>query len=218
MPLLLPARHDRADSSFMDRETFIRACREGGQAVERALRAMHRDYAGALMREAWHALHDEAEAQDLLQDTLLKAWRRCAGFRGQSELFPWLKQILRNAAIDRLRSRRPESPIDDEPGFEAAFADHRGDLDAQPERQALEAEADRVFRACAERFALEQPQAAAVIRWVAEDGLTPAQVAELLQRSPGATREYISQCRKKARRYFAEWYRLVADDAEENPA
>ena len=202
----------------MDRETFIRACKDGGPAVERALRAMHRSYAGALMREGWLALHDEHEAQDLVQDTLLKAWQRCAGFRGQSELFPWLKQILRHAAIDRLRARPRQSSLDDEAGFEDALAEYRPGLDAQPERQALQAEADRLFQACARRFAAEHPEAATVIHWIADDGLTPAQVAELLGRSPGATREYISQCRKKARRCFDPWYRLVTGLAPEEAA
>lgn len=194
----------------MDRETFIRACRDGGQAVERALRAMHRSYAGALMREGWLALRDEHEAQDLVQDTLLKAWLRCGTFSGQSELFPWLRQILRRTAIDRLRGRPQFAVPEEEAGFEAALAEHRPGLDARPERLALQAEADRVFRECAQRFAAEHPEAATVIHWIAEDGLTPAQIAELLGRSPGATREYVSQCRKKARRCFDPWYRLVS--------
>lgn len=201
--------------TVMDRETFIRACRERGQALERALRLMHRDYAGALMREAWLALRDEHESQDLVQDTLLKAWERCAGYQGRSELFPWLKQILRHAAIDRLRARVPQAPLDDEPALESALAEFRPGLDRRPERQALQAEAERVFLDCARRFAAEEPEAATMIHWVAEDGLTPAQIAELLGRSPGATREYLSQCRKKARRYFAPWHRLVAAGTEE---
>lgn len=194
----------------MDREVFIRACREGGQAVARALRDLHHHYAGALMREGWLALRNEHEAQDLVQDTLLKAWQRCAGYRGQSELFPWLRQILRRTAIDRLRAHPHPWVGDDDPGFEDALAEYRPGLDARPEQRAMQGQADRVFQDCARRFAAEQPEAATVIHWIAEDGLTPAQIADLLQRSPGATREYVSQCRKKARRYFDPWYRLVS--------
>ena len=42
--------------------------------------------------------------------------------------------------------------------------------------------------------------------WIVEDGLTNEQISELLDRTPGATREFISQCRKRARFYLAEWY------------
>ena len=57
-----------------------------------------------------------------------------------------------------------------------------------------------------------------MIRWIAEDDLDHEQIAGLLQRTPGATREYISQCRKKARHYFRDWYVLAAREAREKAA
>lgn len=199
----------------MDKDVFIRACREGGPLIEQALVALHRDYSRALLREGWLTLHDHDAALDLLQDTLLKVWRRCGSFRGDSELYPWLKQVLRRGAIDRLRSRHPETALEDAngqtlPEVEAALRDSRSGALDEPLSAAEQRQVEAAYRRCAERFAAEQPQAAEVIRWLAEDDLAPAQIAELLQRSPGATREYISQCRKKARLYFDEWYRLVA--------
>lgn len=73
------------------------------------------------------------------------------------------------------------------------------------------AELETCYRRCFARFEREHPMHAAVMRWIAEDGLTNRDVEELLQRSHGATREFISQCRKKARVYFAEWYRMATD-------
>ncbi|MDP3223943.1 MAG: sigma-70 family RNA polymerase sigma factor [Rubrivivax sp.] len=199
----------------MDRTAFMQACRDGGRAAERALRVLHHDYAGALLNDAWQSLRNTEQAQDLLQETLLKAWRHCSSFRGDSELFPWLKQVLRHAVIDWLRRGRPESSID-EPGsaaaaeLEDALRAHHGGPDDSPEGQLAQQQLDAVYRRCAERFAADHPQAAAVIRWIAEDDLGPAEIAQLLQRSPGATREFISQCRKKARHYFHDWYLLAA--------
>ena len=48
-----------------------------------------------------------------------------------------------------------------------------------------------------------------MIAWIGEDGLDNEAIAQLLGRTPGATREFISQCRKKARVYLAEWYQLA---------
>jgi RNA polymerase sigma factor (sigma-70 family) len=199
----------------MDKGEFVRACQEGGPRIESALKALYRDYGGPLLREAWLCLRDTEAARDLLQDTLLKAWRRCEGFRAESELFPWLKQVLRHGAIDRLRAQPDQVSVDDGagalwPAVEAALRDSRPGEWQEPERLAQQRQCDEVYRRCAARFAADHPQAAQLIRWVVEDELTPADVAQLLQRSPGATREYISQCRKKARLYFADWYRLVA--------
>jgi RNA polymerase sigma factor (sigma-70 family) len=202
----------------MDKAAFMHACREGGHAVESALRTLYRDYAAALRREGWLALRDVDSAHDLIQETLLRAWQHCAGFRGDSELFPWLRQMLRHLAIDRLRRQRPERSIDTvaptaDPELEAALREHRGSAFDEPERAMGERQLEAAYRRCAERFAADEPQAAEVIRWIAEDDLGAAEIAVLLRRSPGATREFISQCRKKARRYFQEWYVLAAGTA-----
>lgn len=199
----------------MQRGDFMQACGEGGTAMADAMRAVLAAYGGALQREAQACIGPADEARDLVQAVLIKAWQRCAGFRGESELFPWLKSMLRHAAIDLLRRRRPEEPLEDDagqlrPAVEAALG-----IGDAVETQALAAEREACFRDCAARFAREQPQAAQVVRWIAEDGLTPAEIAPLLGRSAGATREYVSQCRKKARHYFAPWYGLLAGTAQE---
>ena len=51
-----------------------------------------------------------------------------------------------------------------------------------------------------------------VIAWIAEDGLSNEEIADMLGRTPGATREFISQCRKKARLHLTEWYTLAFDE------
>lgn len=201
----------------MEKAVFMQACREGGAQIETALRDLHRDYGGALLREGMAALGDAEQARDLTQDTLIKAWRRCATFRGESELFPWLKAILRHAVIDWLRARRPEQPLVDANGealaeVERALLEQRGDAAPRAERTLHTAQLEALYRDCARRFAADHPMAAAVIRWVAEDELSHEEMAQLLQRSPGATREYVSQCRKKARVYFREWYLLATGE------
>ena len=50
--------------------------------------------------------HDDAE--DVVQDAMLKAWRNYARFEGRAAFSTWLHRICVNAALDRLRSRHPE--------------------------------------------------------------------------------------------------------------
>lgn len=202
----------------MDKLAFMHACRDGARKMEAALSAIYRDYRQALVHDGSQALGGDIElARDLLQDTLIKAWLACASYRGDSELFPWLKTIFRRNLVDLVRRRHPERPLpasDDDAGtgeFEEALRAWRGAVDPAPEDALMVRQSEACFRACAERFAADQPLAAAVIRWVAEDGLGHDEIAALLQRSPGATREYLSQCRKKARVYFADWYALALD-------
>lgn len=65
------------------------------------------------------------------------------------------------------------------------------------------------FERCWDKFMQAAPEHAMVISWIAEDNLTHEQISELLGRSPGATREFISQCRKRARVHLADWYALA---------
>lgn len=60
-----------------------------------------------LLRVARSLTRNSAEAEDLVQDTLLRAYRGIAGFDGRHPR-AWLLTILRNTHINRNRRRRPE--------------------------------------------------------------------------------------------------------------
>ncbi len=197
----------------MDRIAFIRACREGGAAIEQALRDMDRSFSAKLYRSGLQALRDADATKDLVQDTFIKVWQRCATFRGDSELLPWINAILRHGAIERLRQRHPEVPLEDEQGLtgeavESIVKLSLGERDT-PEQTAQQREQAEVFSRGWARFRADDPLHASVMVWIVEDGLSNDEIARLLERSPGATREFISQCRKRARVYLADWYALT---------
>jgi len=60
----------------------------------------HGDY---LYRYAMSRLHDEEVASDILQETLLAAWKGQASFAGQSAIRTWLVGILKHKIIDYIR-------------------------------------------------------------------------------------------------------------------
>jgi RNA polymerase sigma-70 factor (ECF subfamily) len=57
-------------------------------------------------------LGDAEDAQDAMQDTLLSAFKHIGGFEGRSKFSTWLVTIARNAALQRLRSRRKTESLD----------------------------------------------------------------------------------------------------------
>ena len=59
-----------------------------------------------------HQTGDADAAEDLLQDTFLKAIGAGAQFCGLDDPRAWLFRVARNALIDRLRLARPQDPID----------------------------------------------------------------------------------------------------------
>ncbi len=67
-----------------------------------------------VLRQAWRILGDEAEAEDVAQDAMLKLWHQAGDWRaGEARISTWLYRVTRNLCIDRIRKRRPTAPIED---------------------------------------------------------------------------------------------------------
>jgi len=65
-----------------------------------------------LFRVARAVLGDDAEAEDALQESYLRAYRKLADFRGDAALLTWLTSIVLNEARGRLRKRRTMVGLD----------------------------------------------------------------------------------------------------------
>jgi RNA polymerase sigma-70 factor (ECF subfamily) len=196
----------------VDKDTFMRACRDGGDAIEGALRTLDRSYFAVLYRDCVRVVREPETAKDLVQETFIRVWQRCATFQGSSELLPWIRSILRHAVLDRLRKPGREVSM----GHEDRNGETEWSIEARtaspapdPETQARRRQAAECFQRCWERFEAASPAHATVMAWIVEDGLSNEEIGELLGRTPGATREFISQCRKRARLHLAEWYELA---------
>jgi RNA polymerase sigma-70 factor, ECF subfamily len=83
------------------------------------------------LREAMRVLKDRSEAEDVVQEALMRAWRKRATCRRQDDPVPWLLQITRNEALRRKGgARHPVDPLDTIP--ELATDDES--IDVLPER------------------------------------------------------------------------------------
>src|SRR5947209_13486497 len=80
---------------------------------ESAFAAIVEPYRGQLHAHCYRMLGSVYDADDALQDTLLRVWRGLAGFQGRSSLRSWLYTIATNACLTQI-SRRPKRvlPID----------------------------------------------------------------------------------------------------------
>jgi RNA polymerase sigma factor (sigma-70 family) len=65
-----------------------------------------------LFRIARSVVRDDSEAEDVVQETYLRAFAAISGFRSESSLFTWLTRIALNEARGRLRRRRPQVVLD----------------------------------------------------------------------------------------------------------
>ncbi len=82
---------------------LARRCRQG-DAV--AFEELYRAHAGRLYSLLLRMAGSSHDAEDLLQDVFLHAYRKLGGFRGDSSLGTWLYRLAVNLCLDRLRGRQ----------------------------------------------------------------------------------------------------------------
>ena len=99
-------------SRTQERE-LVAAARGGDEDAFRRLVEPHRSRIHAHCYRMLGSLHD---AEDVLQESLLRAWRGLAGFDGRSAFRTWLYRITTNAGLEAISRRRKLAlPIDDVP-------------------------------------------------------------------------------------------------------
>jgi RNA polymerase sigma-70 factor (ECF subfamily) len=77
-----------------------------------ALRFIVQSHNRRLYRVARAVLHDDGEAEDVVQEAYVRAFSNLEKFRGDSSLSTWLTRIALNEALGRLRQRRPKVALD----------------------------------------------------------------------------------------------------------
>lgn len=175
-----------------------------------------------LFRHCYRMLGSGADAEDAVQDALLRAWRRLDGFDGSGSFGGWLYRIATNVCLDLLRSRRSRSepaalggpsPTGTMPGLpdlEHEWVEPIGvQLVIDPPDDVIRLEdIGLAFVAALQRLAPRQ-RACLLLHDVI--GFSQAEVAEALDISPGGVNSLLFRARQAVRpRDDSAW--LASDD------
>lgn len=100
-PVTMP--ESSAQPAFTDESDLIARARQGdGEAFTLLVNRYERK----IFRLAKHITQNVEDAEDVLQDTFLKAYEHLDGFQEQSKLYTWLVRIAVNESLMKLRKRR----------------------------------------------------------------------------------------------------------------
>jgi RNA polymerase sigma-70 factor, ECF subfamily len=189
---------------------LLHLAREADPAAFRSLIRRHDRY---LYRIARSVLLDDEEAEDVVQETFVRAFTRLVDFRGDASLSTWLTRIAFNEALRRHRQRRRIVRLDDldsaTGGSEMQF-DTMPAPDLDPER----ATAQHQLRSVVERAIDDLPDAfrtVFVMRDIEE--ASTEETASVLGIRPQTVKTRLHRARRKLRDALGEQIGAALKDA-----
>ncbi|HVV82087.1 MAG TPA: sigma-70 family RNA polymerase sigma factor [Kofleriaceae bacterium] len=105
-----------------DEQELIAAARAGDREAIDELLAR---YEQPIYRFGLRMCGDEESAREVLQETMIAAFRHLPGFRGEAALSTWLYQIARSFCIKERRGQRPGAELDEELADQAPSPDRQ---------------------------------------------------------------------------------------------
>jgi len=171
----------------------------GGDAMdERTFDGLIERYADSLYNVALRITGSPEEAADAVQDAFLSAYEHRDTFRGEAAPATWLYRIAVNAALQRVRVRRPTEYLEPRPDEESEIVDWSEDVTGQVELNELREELDRAIARLP-----EGERAALVLRDV--EGLSTTQAAAVLELTEAALKSRLHRARLLLRQHLAEY-------------
>lgn len=179
-----------------------------------AFESLMRKYNGKLFRVARAILKDDSDAEDVLQEAYIDAYRHIQDFRGGAQVGTWLTRIVINQALMRVRKEKRRSVLvrfrssraNDTERPEASVADQRTE---SPSSGALRAEIRRILERRIDELPLSF-RTVFVMREVEE--MSVHETAECLGISPATVRTRLFRARALLREALAREIDVAAVD------
>lgn len=182
----------------MDESTLIRHAANGDAAAWEPLVLAHQD---AVFRLAYLLLGDPDEAEDLAQETFLRAWNHIRRFDPARPLRPWLLSIVTNLARNRHRSAgRYLSALT------RAFRDQPASVNIE-EKSARRLEASELWKAV--RTLSMPDQQVVYLRYFLD--LSVNETAEALQVPEGTVKSRLSRALERLRGIIRQEFPVLSE-------
>lgn len=162
-----------------------------------AFRVLVERHSRNIFRLAFRMTGNENDAEDLVQETFLRAWRELRRFDGRASFGTWLYRIASNCSLDVLRARRRRKEhIPAEPEQSDAVATLPSP-DPAPDRVAFSGELNALLAPALDQLSAME-RAAFVLRHY--EGMCIEDIARALGVQPGAAKHSVFRAVQKLRR------------------
>jgi RNA polymerase sigma-70 factor (ECF subfamily) len=168
-----------------------------------AFASLVRRYQRRVYAAALHILGSHGDADDVCQETFIRAYRGLATFDGRSDFFTWLYRITVNTALNAMRSTRRGQALSDRSQAESEHGGGRpealGVVEKTPAEWAmLSADLRRVLEAVASL----SPALRVTLVMATVDDLPYKQIAEILEIPEGTVAWRVNEARRLLRLRF----------------
>jgi len=191
----------RSETDENGEETELLARVAAGESE--AFRGLVDRHLPTVLAIARRMLRDDAEAEDVAQDTMLRLWRNAAGLElGPHGVRPWLRRVASNLCIDRVRARRNTTVVEEVPEESAPPSQVRH----LAERE-LGARVDAALQALPERQRL-------AITLFHYEGMSQIEVGGVLGISDEAVESLLARARRTLKVALKEEWRGLIPESE----
>jgi RNA polymerase sigma-70 factor (ECF subfamily) len=158
-----------------------------------AFRVLVERHARPVFRLAFRMTGNEIDAEDMVQETFLKAWKQIGRFDGRASFGTWLHRICANCALDHIRARKRKQ--DPQAGNDPLAQVATGA--PSPERLAQSSQITAILGVALDELS-EMERAAFVLRHY--EGLSIEEISVALGVQPGAAKHSVFRAVQKLRR------------------
>lgn len=193
-----------------DEAALVAQSREGDG---RAFGELVRRYEGKIFRLAQHVTQNREDAEDVLQETFLKAYEHLDQFQGAAKFYTWIVRIAVNQALMKLRRRRTDRSVSLDEAIdtgEDTIVREVAAWDENPEQRFSRAEFGQILDAAIQ--CLEPPyRSVFVLRDI--DELSTEETADALGLSIPAVKSRLLRARLQLREKLTRHFKRKGDDA-----
>ena len=191
----------------MTEEEIIQSMREGGKHLEEGAKVFYKGFCGPMCRFFVNQGASGSEAEDIFQETVIKAIDGAGTFSGiPGSGRPWLWAVARNAFNDYMRRKSRDSAVITHADSEVveAVADPVGEK-LPSKYETIDDCVDQGIQ----QLAKDQPQRAYVLQLQMEK-VSIEEIAVRIGRTAMATKSYLYECRGKLKPYVDECWEMVS--------